>query len=209
MEAAMWVSSGIAVRGSWLRSAAVAVAATATLLLSATAADAHIPVLLTSSDTVFGLRNSPLVTDGTTSFAFYGRTGFPGDTRAVRIGLTAGQQFHAELLIPDLAPENGLPDRLLPRMGVISPDGRFTLLANTDRTSFFEPFTQTAYLTLAETTTVATPGIYDIVVVGVAPTRFVAVTGQVEQFTAAIQNATVASLADVQTWYSTPPVRTR
>ena len=81
----------------------------------------------------------------------------------MRIGLTAGQQFHAELRIPDLA-----------------PDGRFTLLANTNRTSFFEPFTQTAYLILAETTTVATPGIYDIVVVGVAPTRFVAVTGQVE-----------------------------
>ncbi|MBG0741766.1 hypothetical protein IV500_20630 [Paeniglutamicibacter antarcticus] len=167
-------------------------------------AEAHVPVLLTDANTVFTVDDLPLVLDGTTSIAFYGSTG-RWQTRAMRIELKAGDQFHAELLIPALAPETTLSPRRLPRMVIVSPQHQVTVLANNERKAFFEPFTNTSYLTLGETTTVAQSGIYDIVVVGVAPTRFVAVTGQVEKFSASLENASVASLAQIQNWYRTPP----
>ena len=186
------------------RLAAIAAMVSA-LMVTVTPANAHIPVLLDHSDTVVAIGHSPLVPSGTVSFAFYGRTGGFGDTRAVRIQLVKGQQFHAELLIPDLEPETALQSWQLPRLAVRTPGGQVRVLADDQRAFFFEPFTGTAYLTLAQTTTAAETGTYQLVVIGIAPSRFVAVTGQVEQFTAALKNATVASLADVHHWYSTPP----
>ncbi len=191
-----------------LRVGVIGLAAALGVIGVAAPAQAHIPVLLNQSDTVFSLEHSPLVPEGTTSFAFYGRTGYPGDTRAMRIQLTAGQQFHAEILIPDLVPEAGLAPWQLPRMMIVDPQHRSRLLPGNERKYFFEPFTQTSYLTLGETTEVAQSGTYDIVVIGVAPARFVAVTGQVEKFTATLKNATVASLDQVQSWYHTPPQAT-
>ncbi len=188
-----------------VRLAATALVAGAATVALAAPAQAHIPVFLTAANSVLAIQDSPLVVDGTTSVAFYGRTANVADTRAVRIQLQAGQELHAEILIPDLAPENTLPAWQLPRLAIVSPRGQVTLLQDTERRAFFEPFTRTSYLTLGELTRVAQSGTYSLVVIGIAPTRFVAVTGQVESFTAAIKNATIGTLADVQHWYATPP----
>ncbi|MFE3289176.1 hypothetical protein [Rhodococcus sp. NPDC059234] len=190
----------------WPRRTLLLVAATVCAVLAASyPAGAHIPVMLTPCDNADALAASPMVLSGTTSFAFYGRTGHTGETRAVRIQLVAGQQFHAELLIPDLAPETGLDATGQPRLAIDDPSGQARLLDNTQRSYFFEPLTQTSYLVLAETTSVAATGTYAVIVIGGAPTRFVAVTGQDEQFAAAVVNASRASTGDVLRWYTTPP----
>jgi hypothetical protein len=185
--------------------AAAALAAAAASLALAGPAQAHIPVFLTPDNSVLAIANSPLVVDGTTSVAFYGRTATLGDTRAVRIQLLAGQELHAEVLVPDLVPENTLAPWQLPRLAIVSPRGQVTLLRDSERRPFFEPFTQTSYLTLGEVTRVAESGTYSLVVVGVTPARFVAVTGEVETFSAVIKNATIGTVADVRQWYATPP----
>jgi hypothetical protein len=203
----MMIDSLHTLRRRSVRLAAAALVTAATTLALAGPAQAHIPVFLTEKNGVLAIGDSPLVVDGTTSVAFYGRTANVADTRAVRIQLQAGQEFHAELLIPDLAPETALQAGQLPRLAIVSPRGQVTLLANNERKPFYEPFTQTSYLTLGERTRVAQAGTYTLVVIGIAPARFVAVTGQVESFTAAIKNATIGTLADVQQWYATPPGR--
>ncbi|WP_143548947.1 hypothetical protein [Rhodococcus sp. ACS1] len=182
------------------------VAATALALVCASApADAHTPVLLGPDDTAQTLDTSPLAPTGTTSFAFYTRTDAVGDTRAVRIQMAQGQPFHAQLLIPELTPETALPASQLPRLSIISPDGQLTTLDNTGRTPFFEPFTQTSYLTLTDTAAPAQPGTYALIVTGAAPARFVIATGDDEQFDAPLVGATIATTTDVQNWYRTPP----
>ncbi|MFZ2174800.1 MAG: hypothetical protein WAW17_12360 [Rhodococcus sp. (in: high G+C Gram-positive bacteria)] len=187
------------------RRALAAAVATQALVGAAAPAAAHTPVLLGPDATAQALDTSPLAPTGTTSFAFYTRTGSVGETRAVRIQLGAGQPFHAELLIPDLAPENGLPAPDLPRLSIISPDGQITALDNTERTPFFEPFTQTSYLTLTDTSAPAQAGTYALVVTGAAPARFVIATGDTEEFDAPLVGATAATPLDVQNWYRTPP----
>ncbi|MFE5704228.1 hypothetical protein [Rhodococcus koreensis] len=185
---------------------ALTIAVTAlTLIAVAAPAAAHTPVLLGPDDTAQTLDNSPLAPTGTTSFAFYTRTEAVGDTRAVRIQLTQGQPFHAQLLIPDLAPETALAAPQLPRLSIISPDGQLTALDNTGRTSFFEPFTQTSYLTLTDTAAPAQAGTYALIGTGAAPARFVIATGDTEQVDAPLVGATIATTADVQNWYRTPP----
>jgi len=188
-----------------LRRGGVVAVTGAALLAAAGPASAHIPVVLNPGDTVAAEENSPLVPTGTTSFAFYGRTENPGDTQVVRVQLATGDQFHAELLIPDLPPETGLAEQALPQLNVQDPAGQSMLLDNGERTYFFEPFSQTAYLTLAQTTSAAQPGTYTLIVTGAAPSRFVMVTGQDEQRSAPIVNATAATIADVHAWYQTPP----
>lgn len=182
------------------------VASALALVGLAAPAAAHTPVLLGSDDTVDALDTSPLAPIGTVSFAFYGRTSAVGDTRAVRIQLSGGEPFHAQLLIPDLAPENEVPVPQLPRLSILGPDGAVTTLDNTARAPFFEPFTQTSYLTLADTASAAQAGTYTLVATGSAPARFVIATGDTEQFGAPLVNATAATPADVQTWYRTPPI---
>jgi hypothetical protein len=167
-------------------------------------AQAHLPVVLSSGDTVVGFADSPYVPDGTVSFAFYGWLDRPGDTRVARIHLDAGQQFNAQLLIPDLSGENTIPGWQLPRLAVIDPSGRPQLLRDDERVSFHEPFTNTDYLNLAETVSPARTGTYALIVVGASPARFVAVSGSNEQFTAAIEHAHIGTVADVQYWYRTP-----
>ncbi|MFC9554047.1 hypothetical protein ACFTWF_24760 [Rhodococcus sp. NPDC056960] len=190
-----------------LRRRALAVAATTIALLGAAApAAAHTPVLLGPDDTAQHLDTSPLAPTGTISFAFYTRTGSAGDTRAVRIQLTEGQPFHAQLLIPDLAPETGLPAPQLPHLTILDPGGHATTPDNAGRTPFFEPVTQTSYLTLTDTIAPAQTGTYTLIATGTAPARFVIATGDTEQFDAPLVGATAATPLDVQTWYRTPPL---
>jgi hypothetical protein len=186
------------------RLTAAVIAGAATTLALTVPAQAHIPVVLTSANTAAALQSSPYVPDGTVSFAFYGWLDRPGDTRSVRIHLDAGEQLYAQLLIPDLAPENNLDRWQTPRLAIVDPRGRVQLLRNDRRESFHEEFTDTDYLILSETTRAARDGTYALIVAGAAPSRFVAVSGSKEQFFADIQNARIGTVADVLNWYETP-----
>lgn len=185
--------------------ASVVLAATAALLVGAAGlASAHVPVILTPANSVLDVPQSPRVPTGTDSFAFYGKTGFPGDTRVVRAHLNTGEEFHAELLIPALKPETRLANWQLPRMTVVAPNGAITVLPNSLRRYFYEPYTRTEYYTLAETTLPAVAGDYTVIVAGVLPTRFVTVTGTVEKFPAPVENAKPDFGTGVPNWYATP-----
>lgn len=185
------------------RLAAAAGAGMAAVIALVLPAQAHLPVVLTDANTAAALAHSPYVPDGSVSFAFYGWLDRAGDTRAVRIHLEAGQQFTTQLLIPDLTPENTLNRRQLPHLAIVDPRGHLQLLGDDQRTAFHEEFTNTDYLILAETARAAQAGTYALIVVGAAPSRFVAVSGEREQFSAAIENAHIGTVNDVQYWYQT------
>jgi hypothetical protein len=172
--------------------------------VAAAPAQAHLPVILTSHDTVVSFADSPYVPDGTVSFAFYGWLDRPGDTRVVRIHLEAGQRFDAQLLIPDVPVENILTTRQLPRLAVIDPAGHPRLLRDDERIPFHEPYTNTDYLTLCETASPARTGTYTLIVTGLTATRFVVVSGRNEQLTASIKHAVIGTTDDVRYWYHTP-----
>jgi hypothetical protein len=185
------------------RWAFAALASLMAVVIPAASAEAHIPVVLTNANTIASVATSPYVPDGTISFAFYGWLDRLGDTRVARIHLDAGQTFNTQLLIPDLAPENALPRWKQPLLAIVDPRGRVQLLRNNLRTPFHEEFTNTDYVILSETARPAVTGVYTLVVIGLAPERFVAVSGSIEQFRAALENGQIASLADVQYWYAT------
>jgi hypothetical protein len=142
-------------------SAAVAVLAAA--LLSATPAMAHQPVRLTSGDRTPA--QGPLLVDGTVSFAVYASVR-DGASRGFRVGMSRGQRLEIQLLIPDRAPTNRLPNGEVPLVTVIDPGGRRTTLVIDERTAFYEPYSGTSYLYLARYSQAAQAGTYQVVVTG-------------------------------------------
>lgn len=190
------------------RMVVAAAAGVAATIAMAVPADAHLPVVLTDANTARALATSPYVPDGTISFAFYGWLERPGDTRAVRVNLQAGQQFNVQLLIPDLAPENTLRRWQLPQLRVIAPGGAVRCVPSTQRVPFAEPYTSTNYLVLSELVEASTAGTYALIVTGGVPARFVLVTGAIEQRSGPLQNATIAGVDEVMRWYTSPTPRT-
>lgn len=186
------------------RLVAAAFAGLAAVVALAAPAHAHLPVMLTEANTVSAIKNSPYLPDGTVSFAFYGWLDRPAQTRAVRLHLRAGQEFKAQILIPDLAPENTFARHRLPTMTIVCPGGGIVRVPSTQRVSFAEPYTGTNYLIIGETVHVAKAGTYAVIASGRSATRFVLATGSVEQRTGAIDNASIGSVDDVRYWYATP-----
>jgi len=114
--------------------------------------------------------------DGTVSFAVYA-TVRKGTSRGFRAGLKAGQQLRVQLLIPDAAPANRLPTGQLPRVTVIDPTGRRTVLRINERTPFYEPYSGTSYLYLSRLSAPARSGEYRIRVSGRSKTKVPVVIG--------------------------------
>ena len=142
--------------------AATAVAA-ALVAVPTGAAQAHQSVRLTSADRTPA--QGPLLVDGTISFAVYA-TVREGATRGFRVGMKAGQRLEIQLLINDRAPANRLSNAQLPLVTIIDPAGRRTSMVIDERTPFFEPYSQTAYLYLSRWSATASSGIYQVIVTG-------------------------------------------
>ena len=105
---------------------------------------------------------SPILVDGTVSFAVYTNFGKGNQTRNVRFVLDEGDTLKAEYLILDKAPERGLKKTQLPRVAITSPSGRVIELPIRERTPFYEPFGGQNYFFLSRVSMPGEPGVYTV-----------------------------------------------
>jgi hypothetical protein len=164
------------------------------------ASNAHIPTLLTPGHR--HVANAATVVDGRQHVVFYGAMG-RRDHRVIRLNMPAGATVKVELLIPDQAPENQLSKRRLPVAAIFAPDGSVAVLWPTERTAFYEPYTNTSYLSLGTYTRPAQAGTYTVLVATTSATRFAAATGTQESLSAQVEHGLCAPISDVQHWYTT------
>jgi hypothetical protein len=171
------------------------------VLMPASVASAHDPIILTSEQTTPA--SGPLLVDGTISFALYGSLEGPTDTRGFRVQFQEDDPLYLSILIPDLAPENELGNDLLPTLEVLDPMGAVSTFEPTERVTFAEPYTDTNYVRLLEYEGVALGGVYEITIKGKAASRFTVSVGKIEQFGTAVEDIDNRDLgvAGVMTWY--------
>jgi len=136
---------------------------------------AHERVMLTAQNS--SPSRGPLLADGTIARAAFANFDGLGQTRGFRVQLRTGQDLRMELLIPDTAPANRLPQTQLPEVTVLAPNGTRTVMAITERTPFYEPYTQTSYLYLGRLRERAVPGIYRVQVTSRTAEPMTAVLG--------------------------------
>ena len=128
------------------------------LPLSVVQAVAHQPVNLLNSDTTAA--RGPLLDDGTVSFAVNATFVKKGERKGFRANFVAGDSLQVQYLILDKRPENQLKSNQLPTLVITSPSGKRTTLKFTERTKFFEPYSQTNYLYLSRISAAAEAGTY-------------------------------------------------
>ncbi len=169
----------------------------------ASPAGAHDPIFV---DDATALSDSPVIGDGSISFATYGTIAEANRSAHVRLDLADGDTFGLEVLVPDQPPENGQDDFSHLTLAATAPDGSTTELRGggvIDR--FDEPFTTTSYLRVIEFAAPAVAGTYELTITSTRPTRFTVATGQKEQFGTEVANYQRRSLDAVAAWYETPP----
>lgn len=132
-------------------------------LAGAGAAVAHQPVILDESDS--RPQSGPLLPDGTVSYAVRADVA-RGDVRGFEFRLAAGDRLDVQYLIIDEAPANALALSALPRVTLIDPKGRSSVMTVRERTEFFEPYSMTTYLYLSRTEGRAVPGTYQVLIRG-------------------------------------------
>ena len=171
------------------------------VLMPASVASAHDPIILTSEQTTPA--SGPLLVDGTISFALYGSLESSTDTRGFRVQFQEDDALYLSILIPDLAPENELGNDLLPTLEVLDPTGAVSTFEPTERVTFAEPYTGTNYVQLLEYEGVALGGIYEITIKGKAASRFTVSVGKIEQFGTAVEDIDNRDLgvAGAMDWY--------
>ena len=130
-----------------------------TLLTPLTAANAHQPVVITSSNT--SPKAGPILVDGTISFALRVSFTKANQERGFRASLKEGDLLNFEYLIIDKAPENKLAVSKLPVVSITSPDGKKRVVKFTERSKFYEPYGRTNYLFLSRFSETAIEGIYE------------------------------------------------
>lgn len=126
-------------------------------------ATAHQPVILDESDA--RPQVGPLLPDGTVSYAVRAAV-TRGEERGFRFRLASGDRLEVQYLIIDEAPANALAPFALPRVTLIDPNGRRSIMAVKERTEFFEPYSKTTYLYLSRTDGRAVPGTYQVLIRG-------------------------------------------
>ena len=129
------------------------------LLTPLTAATAHQPVTITSSNT--SPKAGPILVDGTISFALRVSFTKANQERGFRASLKEGDLLNFEYLIIDKAPENKLAMSKLPVVSITSPDGKKRVVKFTERSKFYEPYGRTNYLFLSRFSETAIEGIYE------------------------------------------------
>ena len=130
-----------------------------TVLTPLTAANAHQPVIITSSNT--SPKAGPILVDGTISFALRVSFTKANQERGFRASLKEGDLLNFEYLIIDKAPENKLAMSKLPVVSITSPDGKKRVVKFTERSKFYEPYGRTNYLFLSRFSETAIEGIYE------------------------------------------------
>ena len=171
----------------------------------ATAAHAHDPLFLEEQHHQPG--QGPFLPDGRISFALYGTLLAPEQERGFRFEIPTGERISLSLLVPDLAPENLLPQGSLPSLTLIRPDQTELGLSPNLRQPFPEPFSGTNYLRLIDHVELGTKGIYQVRVTGMQPTRFTISIGYIEEFGTPVENLANRNngMGRLAIWYDTPP----
>ena len=128
-------------------------------------ANAHIPLRLTSASKANS--SSPIIVDGTISFAVYAdftatdlKNGKRQAVRHVRFSHRAGEMVKVEYLIPDTRQMRNMKPRNLPKVTITSPSGKVEQLVINERTRFSKPYLPQDYFYLSRISKDAEPGIY-------------------------------------------------
>lgn len=179
------------------------VAGAGTVVLASMPAGAHQPIFVTEGAPA---ESSPLIEDGTVSFAVYGRIDNPGGEVTFRVRHGADQTFAVEVLVPDQPPENERTSFDHVTLTVTDPTGaRSEATGNGVLATFDEPFSKTSYLRVLTWTAPAVPGVSTVTVRSEIPTRVTVATGTVERFDGAVSDYEPRPITELATWYATPP----
>ncbi len=174
------------------------------VLLLASPAFAHDPlILLPEQKTPL---DGPFLPDGTISFALYGSLLEENDKRAFQFYLDPDDRLDISLLIPNLEPENQLPQEKLPRLFLYSPDGSKVEGVSDLYIPFDEPFSMTRYVRIFEHIEKSSGGVYQVEVTGISPVRFTVAIGYIESFGTPVENVPNrdAGRTGIFDWYQNP-----
>lgn len=141
-------------------------------------ATAHFPVTLNSSHK--SLSKSPILIDGTISFAIYADFTKAKEERHVRFALQPGDQLTVEYLIVDQAPTNTLKKSQLPTVSITTPSGKKIALPINERNAFYEPYGRKNYFFLSRISQLGEAGIYSITTRSKARSSVVIAIGKTE-----------------------------
>lgn len=141
-------------------------------------ANAHFPVTLSNSHAK--LSQSPILVDGTISFAVYANFTKAKEVRSFRFALRDNEELNLEYLILDQAPSNRLKNTQLPSVVITSPTGKKFNLAIKERTPFYEPFSKKKYLYLSRLSQLGEAGMYSVSMVAKARSSIVVAVGRTE-----------------------------
>lgn len=161
-----------------LRNKVISLVALALFFSASAPANAHFPVNLNASHNA--VSKSPILIDGTISFAVYADFAKAKEQRHIRFALKSGDELHVEYLIVDVAPTNKLKNSQLPSVFVTSPSGKKISLPIKERTPFFEPFGKKNYFYLARISQKGEAGIYSISATSRARSSIVLAIGRTE-----------------------------
>lgn len=148
------------------------------LTLSAGPALAHYPVNLKASHNT--VSKSPILLDGTISFAVYADFSKAKDQRSVRFALKEGDYLNVEYLIVDAAPTNKLKSSQLPGVTITTPSGKKIVMKINERSPFYEPYGKKNYFFLSRISQSAEAGIYSITATAKAKSSAVLAIGRTE-----------------------------
>ena len=142
------------------RNSAVILIALALFLGVSAPSHAHYPVSLTASHNTAS--TSPILIDGTISFAVYANFSKAKEERFVRFALKKDEALNLEYLILDQSPTNRLKNSQLPSVVVTTPSGKKINLSIKERTPFYEPFGKKNYFYLSRINQSAESGVYTV-----------------------------------------------
>ena len=148
------------------------------LILSGGPALAHYPVNLKASHST--LSKSPILLDGTISFAVYADFNKAKDKRSVRFALKEGDDLNVEYLIVDAAPTNRLKSSQLPSIAITTPSGKKIAMKINERSPFYEPYGKKNYFFLSRISQSAEAGIYSITATAKTKSSAVIAIGRTE-----------------------------
>lgn len=148
------------------------------LWLGGMPASAHYPVNLKSSHNL--VEKSPILLDGTISFALYADFKKAKEKRSFRFALKQGQELNVEYLILDKGPTNKLKKTSLPLVSITTPKGEKISMAISERTAFYEPYGKKNYFFLSRLTQMGEAGIYSITATAKAKSAIVIAIGRTE-----------------------------
>ena len=174
------------------------------VFLSVSSALAHDPLILLPEQQT--PEEGPLLPNGTISFALYGSLLEGGDQRGFQFILEPEDRLNISLLIPNLQPENELPEKKLPRLFLYRPDGSVLEGISDLYVPFDEPFSMTRYIRIFDHTEQSLGGLHQDKIVGSHPSRFTASIGYIESFGTPVENVPnrEAGRTGISDWYQNP-----